>query len=242
MNERIERRVFPLTELRAEGEGDGPKKIHGYAAVFNSWSVDLGGFRERIAPGAFAQTIQGADVRALFNHDPNYVLGRTKSGTLSLREDSKGLATEVDPPDAQWARDLVTSISRGDIDQMSFGFRTVKDQWAAQDKALQERTLLEVELVDVSFVTYPAYARTSAGVRTLLSEADVNVPALVAILQRPGLTNDPDERALVNRAIDALSEPGQAPLPLSEQDETSQEGPSHRLALLRRRLQLAAAE
>lgn len=159
----IERRAFKVSELRAIG--DENPKIDGYAAVFNQLSEDLGGFREQIAPGAFTNTIKRADVRALWNHDPNYPLGRSKSGTLSLEEDETGLLFAIDPPDTQYARDLIVSMKRGDVDQMSFGFRTLKDHWEQSgDKVI--RTLIEVELFDVSPVTYPAYPQTSANVRS----------------------------------------------------------------------------
>jgi uncharacterized protein len=159
----IERRAFPLTEIRMIDEENSPK-ITGYAAVFNELSENLGGFREQIAPGAFAKTIQTADVRALWNHDPNFVLGRNKSGTLQLAEDERGLRIEIIPPDAQWAKDLIASMKRGDVDQMSFGFRTIEDEWETRGGE-NIRTLKEVELFDVSIVTYPAYPQTEAQAR-----------------------------------------------------------------------------
>lgn len=164
----IERRAFSLAqiEVRTETETELPK-IVGYAAVFNEWSEPLGGggFREIIRPGAFSKSIKTADVRALWNHDPNYVLGRTKSGTLKLTEDEKGLAIEITPPNTTWAKDLLESIRRGDVDQMSFGFRTVKDRWSSEN-GQTIRELLEVELFDVSPVTFPAYPQTSVTVRS----------------------------------------------------------------------------
>jgi HK97 family phage prohead protease len=166
----IEWRTFPIRELRVQGGTDDKPKITGYAAVFNELSDDLGGFFERIKPGAFSKTLQEADVRALFNHDSNYVLGRTRSKTLSLSEDNTGLAIEIDPPsEAQWVKDLLISMKRGDIDQMSFAFRTIRDEWVTAGEQIV-RTLLEVELFDVSPVTYPAYPQTSAQVRAKLAE------------------------------------------------------------------------
>lgn len=159
-------RAFPLTELRvAKGEGDEGPKIRGYAAVFNQLSEDLGGFREKIAPGAFKKSMRG-DVRALWNHDSSQVLGRTKSKTLRLEEDDKGLAIEIDPPDTQTARDLMHLIERGDVDQMSFGFRMIKDKWETEG-GKDLRTLIEVQLLDVSPVTFPAYPKTEVAVRGL---------------------------------------------------------------------------
>jgi len=163
---RIERRFFPMTEFRVEPREDGQgSKLVGHAALFDSLSEDLGGFREKIDSGAFRKTIRKADVRALFNHDSNYVLGRTASGTLTLKEDNDGLRMENEPPDTQWARDLRVSIERGDINQMSFGFRTVSDRWETKGKE-SIRTIEEVELVDVSVVTYPAYADTRVALRS----------------------------------------------------------------------------
>jgi HK97 family phage prohead protease len=154
-------------EVRGGADGAGPV-IAGYAAVFNSPSEDLGGFRETIRPGAFRKTIKEGDIRALWNHDANYVLGRKSAGTLTLREDDHGLAFEVTPPDTQWARDLLTSIERRDVTQMSFAFSAIRDKWAQGDGA-QTRELLEVRLFEVSPVTFPAYPATEANLRSLIA-------------------------------------------------------------------------
>jgi uncharacterized protein len=172
MNPEIERRNIEMTELRVINETDKKPKIRGYAAVFNKLSEDLGGFREKIDPGTFKDSIGRDDVRALFNHDVNYVLGRNKAGTLTLAEDDKGLSIEIDPPDTSYARDLQESIKRGDISQMSFGFVVLKDTWEYDKKKPERdviRTLQEVRLFDVSPVTYPAYPQTSVKVRDYLT-------------------------------------------------------------------------
>ena len=176
----MEVRAF-ASEVRASplDDGSGALRFEGYAALFNSWSQDLGGFREQIAPGAFTKSLTADDVRALMNHDPNYVLGRNRSGTLVLTEDERGLRFELTAPDTQWARDLAESVKRGDIDQCSFGFQTVRDDWRTAD-GIDERTLLEVRLFDVSIVTYPAYPETSANVRScadVLAEHRAAAPA-----------------------------------------------------------------
>lgn len=162
-------------ELRDDGDADAQPKLRGYAAVFNEETMIGGaqwGFREQIAPGAFADAIQTDDVRALFNHDDNQVLGRTKSGTLRLVEDDTGLKYEIDPPDTVVGRDVVNLVSRGDIDGSSFAFRVIEDQWEyPQAKSPNVpaprplRTVLKVELYDVSPVTYPAYPQTSVSAR-----------------------------------------------------------------------------
>lgn len=158
----LERRSF---EIRAAKPEEGKSKIEGHAAVFDS-PTDLGWFIEQIEPGAFRKAIARDDVRALMNHDPNYVLGRNRAGTLSLAEDNVGLAMSIDPPDTQWANDLLVSMERGDISQCSFGFRTIKDAWDETDPNKPIRTLCEVELFDVSVVTFPAYPDTDAQVRS----------------------------------------------------------------------------
>ncbi len=166
-NSSFERRYMPM-EFRIDEEGI----IEGYAAVFNQWSADLGGFIEMIRPGAFAKTLQEADVRGAFNHDANYVLGRNKSGTLELQEDDYGLKFRVDPPETQWADDLRTSIKRGDIDQASFAFNTIRDKWTrSTNDEPHKRELIEVQLFDVGPVTYPAYPQTSVSARNWVKEA-----------------------------------------------------------------------
>jgi len=139
--------------------------IAGYAAKFNALSEELWGFREQIAPGAFDDVLAD-DVRALFNHDPNFVLGRTTSKTLAISVDQTGLRNEIMPPDTQWARDLMTSMKRGDITQQSFAFTVKNDSWEwNKETDLVTRTILKLErLYDVSIVTYPAYPQTTAQV------------------------------------------------------------------------------
>jgi len=163
--EQKETREFTIQEFRVtRATDDEPAKIAGHAAVFNQLSEDLGGFREKIQPGAFKEAVKG-DVRALVNHNSDKVLGRTKSGTLDLEEDDKGLAFELVLPDTQPARDLTASMERGDVDQMSFGFRTLEDKWETKDGE-DVRTLVKVELFEVSPVTFPAYPQTDVALRS----------------------------------------------------------------------------
>jgi uncharacterized protein len=168
---KIERRVNPLdgVEMRVVRGDDGkPTSIEGYAAVFNKESVRMDWFVETIAPGAFKNCLAKSDVRCLFNHDSNQLpLGRTKSGTLELREDKKGLWFRCALPDAQHARDLAALIERGDIDGCSFAFTTKAEEWEySKDDKPDQRILTEVDtLFDVGPVVYPAYPDTSVSAR-----------------------------------------------------------------------------
>jgi hypothetical protein len=163
----MERRA--LTEPVQFRVDDGTK-VAGYAAVFNV-ETDIGGmFREKIAPGAFAKAIKG-DVRSLFDHNTALILGRTKSGTLRLSEDERGLRYEVDLPDTQAGRDLRESMGRGDIDGSSFAFRVLKQSWdESRDTPL--RTIEEVELYEVGPVTFPQYPEAEVGLRSLNDAKD----------------------------------------------------------------------
>ena len=221
-----ETRYFP-GEMRVDPEG----RIEGYAAVFGQWSQVMGFFKERIQTGAFKKTLKESDVRALFNHDPNYVLGRNKSGTLDLSEDDKGLQFRVTPPDAQWANDLQASVSRGDIDQASFGFEAVRDEWD-HNKEPMERELIEVRLFDVSVVTYPAYPQTSVSARSLAE-------MFIARVQH---TEDPETIRYMLEQLDeiiAASAPGKDP---HSEDDLADLEKSQSWALLQRsKLELVKA-
>lgn len=166
----MERRAFAADILKIETRAEGKRTLVGHAAVFNQLSEDLGGFREQIAPGAFADAIGKDDVRALFNHDPNFVLGRNMSKTLTLSEDQRGLAIHIDLPDTPTIRDLVVApIERGDVSQMSFGFsvRPGGQDWAKDDNGQVVRTLKKLRLFDVSPVTFPAYPQTDVATRAM---------------------------------------------------------------------------
>jgi HK97 family phage prohead protease len=170
VKKQTERRFFK-SEFRVSAPGE-PDKIGGYAAVFDSPSENLGYYqevREEIDPRAFDTVIAAnPDVRGLFNHDANFVLGRTTSGTLRLSIDARGLAYEIDPPDTQFAKDLMVSMRRKDITGSSFGFVCKRDQWTDnQDGSVTRRILEFDELFDVSPVTFPAYTAASSEARTL---------------------------------------------------------------------------
>ncbi len=168
-------RTFTVQGMEIRKDEEEPTKITGHAAVFDQLSKPMWGFREQIRKGAFAETLKTADVRALWNHNSDKVLGRTKSGTLTLREDETGLHVEIEPPDTSWARDAIASIERGDVDQMSFAFRTEKQEWDESDPENVIRTLVQLDLNDgdVSPVTYPAYPQTDVSAREFRSAEDI---------------------------------------------------------------------
>ena len=150
-------------EIRAEGD---TVSVSGYAAVFNSETIIGGSYREQIAPGAFADAIGRDDVMFLINHD-GLPMARTKSGTLTLAEDERGLymSAELDSSDPD-VRAIVPKMKRGDLDKMSFAFSPEVQSWDdSGDMPL--RTIRQASLYDVSIVTYPAYQDTDIGLRSL---------------------------------------------------------------------------
>lgn len=204
----IERRSYPMAVEIREIEEEQKSLITGHAAVFDSMSEEMWGFKEKIEPGAFAKSIKKDDVRALWNHNPDYVLGRNKANTLRLSEDEKGLAIEIDPPDTQWARDLMISMKRGDVSQMSFGF-TVAPKGERWEGTIDEpvRVLTELRLFDVSPVTYPAYPATDVQARSALVEAGLDFERLNGILFRhkQGLELRVSDFDAIKASIDVLT-------------------------------------
>jgi HK97 family phage prohead protease len=174
-----ENRSVAYTTLEVRAEGDSNTLV-GYASVFDSPSEPMP-FVEYVRKGAFAKTLNdGADVRLLIDHE-GVPLARTKSRTLMLEEDDRGLRVEatLDPlnPDAQR---VLSAMRRGDLSQMSFAFRTVKDSWNS-DRTIRE--LKEVQLFDVSVVTYPAYEDTVVSLRSR-QDAMVDVSSSLSLRQR----------------------------------------------------------
>ena len=161
LNEIVEQRAYD-GELKAAVEG---RTVEGYASVFNSMSEDLGGFREIILPGAFSEVLDN-DVRALYNHDSNYLLARTTSGTLELKEDDKGLYYRFEMPNTSYGNDMLELFRRGDLSQSSFGFTVEKDSWRMEEGQHVRYIERVGSLFDVSPVVYPAYTAASSGLRS----------------------------------------------------------------------------
>lgn len=144
-----------------------PDTLVGYSIVWNRWSLDLGGFKERIAPSAIERTLkEGEDLRALWSHRPDELLGRLTAGTLRVAKDSHGLATEIMLPETR--RDIAELVARRDISGMSFGFMTMADLWE-EGPVLAERTITDMLVREVSPVVWPAYPSTTLSLRQALA-------------------------------------------------------------------------
>ena len=163
-----EHRTLPIesVEWRQSGAGEGEMTVRGYASVFNRSSLNLGGFTETIAPGAFEKALaSNPDVHALWDHDTKLVLARTKNKTLELREDPVGLHFWAKVADTSYAKDLRLLMERGDVDQASFAFTVAKDDWQIGEGDKVTRTILEVDqLFDVTVTAQGAYPQASSGV------------------------------------------------------------------------------
>ena len=165
--EGLERRNFNTSEIRVENKET--REVVGYASVFNSLSENLGGFREKIDERAFDGVLEN-DVRALFNHNPDLILGRSTAGTLSLSVNDKGLEYRFTTPETTYGNDLMVSLDRGDITQSSFGFIVEEDDWGQDEEGNTIRTIKKVSrLLDVSPVTYPAYPEAKIAQRGFMN-------------------------------------------------------------------------
>lgn len=165
MPERANYRTRGLTAPFQTREAEDGYHIEGYFAVFNSIYEIFPGATESIAPGAFSQTL-GNDIRALIDHETRLVLGRNKAGTLTLREDSHGLWGDIRiNPNDQDAMNLYERVRRGDVDQCSIGFNIIREDFEMREDGSVHWTILEIDLHEVSVVTFPAYEDTSVSAR-----------------------------------------------------------------------------
>ena len=190
-------------ELRQEGE---TLTAVGYASVWDKLSQNLGGFVERVAgPGAFRTTLQSQDVRALFNHEPDHLLGRSGAGTLRMAEDDVGLRYEIDLPDTGLGRDVAELLRRGDLIGSSIGFRVVNggETWSETDTGYPLRTLSEISLRDLGPVTFPAFSDTSASLRSLAEGRSLDLDVLIAAAEDNSLRD-----VLFPQEIEDDPEPG----------------------------------
>jgi uncharacterized protein len=204
--------TWPDADLMLRGFDDlaDGRTFRGYAAIFDSPSEKMpgpmGAFTERISPGAFTRTLADKRnrIRLFVNHNTDMPLASTRSGTLTLAEDERGLSVEAVLPDTTSGRDLSVLIRSGIVDSMSFGFNAIKDAWSESGT---ERTLKEVRLHEVSVVTgWPAYSATSASVRLLADATDADPDALAEafrVLRAPDERLTEEQRDLLMSAINA---------------------------------------
>ena len=173
--------------------------LAGYAAVYERLSQNLGGFVEKVAHGAFAQSLADNNpVLARYNHDDNQLLGTTEAETLRVSSDETGLPYDVDLPDTSVGRDVAVLAKRGDVRYSSFAFRTLEDAWSVTDQGFPLRTLVKVQLVDVAPVNNPAYRDTSVGMRSLAERTGIDPADLTTVGVeeiRARLLKDAAERA-----------------------------------------------
>ncbi len=198
----MERR-FRAGTVTLEKRADGKSAISGYGAVFYDGSEGseyklASDFVERIMPGAFDKAIKERhDVRGLFNHDPNQILGRTQAGTMTLSVDGRGLQYEIDPGDTSVAKDVSEHLRRKDVTGSSFSFSISEENWIKKDlgegRTMWIREIRSVDLYDVGPVTFPAYTGTTAGIRSNDDAQD----AFKALAQR----RDSDSQSQINAAL-----------------------------------------
>jgi HK97 family phage prohead protease len=234
----VERRETPLTltdfQLRATAT-DADPVFTGHAAVFDSRTA-IGnpltwGFYEEIASGSFTKTLKEGDARFLVDHDTSLLVARISAGDLRLSEDSDGLATEADlDQEVSYVRDLTRNVEKRRITGMSFGFRVVKDDWTTekvstsdgQEADVEVRTIREVELFEVSAVTFPAYEETDAALRAIRSRSN------------------PDPLGRRERLLERLEDTDREPADATREDNEGEPAASTRLTVARANLDLQA--
>ncbi|GAA5417975.1 hypothetical protein Pryu01_03053 [Paraliobacillus ryukyuensis] len=166
--DKTETREILTEKIEIREDDDGNKTLSGYAVKWQKKSHVLGffrKFREQFQMGAFAESLQDDDQRFLWSHDTTQVLGRTKNNTLRLMEDATGLRFELDLPDTTLGRDTYTSIKRGDVDGVSFGFKMISHDLEEPDDDLPLRTVTKAKLLEVSAVAFPAYPDSEVSAR-----------------------------------------------------------------------------
>jgi uncharacterized protein len=233
---KLETRFIEVDQFEVREESDG-MHLEGYAALFDSRSENLGGFTETIAPGAFRASLKSRnDIKLLWNHQSGDILASTRSGTMQLSEDERGLKVSAVLPNTTLGRDVRELVSAGIVSGWSFGFSMPArggDEWNAEGT---ERVLKSVRLFEVSLVTFPAYPATNGtatvrGLDKIAQRANVDADALADALLKieNGEDISADDRTLLQSVIDEL-----APAPVVEEPDKGLE----MLALKKKKLQL----
>jgi HK97 family phage prohead protease len=230
-------RSLPGSELRVmRKEGGGPGTLIGSPGIpYNSWSEDLGGFVERVLPGAVRY--EGFDVVCCRDHEDHLVLGRLSNGTLRLSEGKKGLNYECDLPDVSYAHDLVKLVERGDVRGSSFRFTVLRDEWIpARGSSPARREIHELQLFELGPVTMPAYPQTVVGLRSLFQKLGIDADRLGVAVRRVR-SGDPtgEDIDVITKTIASLRQLLPAPRQGAEGPIAEAQG---RLELARKRLEL----
>ncbi len=210
MHRPLEQRTTRGTvEFRAAKPGKKMPGMKGYALKYNRLSQNLGGFVERVLPGAVDKSLaDGVDVLARYNHDDNFLLARTLSGTLDLSSDDTGLLYDVaELPDTTAGRDMAVLLERGDVQHSSFAFFTIDDDWGASDQGFPLRSLVAVRLVDVAPVNTPAYMDTSSAVRSLATHLGRDVEDIQPLMERGELVRLLTKGSIVDLAPAPVEQP-----------------------------------
>ncbi len=191
--------------VEAREKDGGGKSIEG-VIPYDKASENLGGFVEVIRKGAFDRSIKDGDVRCLWGHNTQYVLGRTAAKTLSLESRDDGLHFECSLPDAGWANDLYGSVKRGDVPGVSFGFFARSDRWTRSGEDEPDlRELLDVDLLEVSVgVAFPAYPDAGASTRAVLEGAGIRTERIAAVLNKQSGCIDEEDVRSIKEAIASL--------------------------------------
>lgn len=217
-------RSTPTGEIRFITDGGRPR-IDARAILFDSWSVDLGGFRERMMPGSVNLD---ADLVALFDHDTSMVLGRTSANTMEVREDSIGVAFTAYPPETTWAQDLRVSMERGDIRGCSYRMMVEDDFWYVQDDQVC-RDIIKANISELTVTSMPAYPETTAEARSHAQALAKQAPGEARVGR---VLSDANEQVLktalvqIEAASDAIESVISSVDPSFNEDDLIQEDPS----------------
>lgn len=197
-------------QVGVQSREDGGLVITGLGARYGHWYNVAGMFDERIVPGAIAKNLdESPDIRAMFNHDPNFLLGRTKSGSLTVSETRRGIQYEIkaNPQDPQ-AVSVAEKVRRGDVDGASIMFRVTKDEWDEKGRT-PKRTITELQLIEVGPVVFPANDGATASLRSTLpdfDDLDFDVVRQALVKQRFQKALQAEERDAVNAMIQRLQQ------------------------------------
>lgn len=209
---------WPGDKIEVRESDDGKPEIV-MTVPYNSWSHDLGGYREMIKPGFFADSIKAGDIQSFFNHERSLPMGRQGNSTLRFEDSKSRLKIISTPPDTQYARDYIVAARDGYIEGTSFTFMTLEDSWKEKGQGkLDERILIKGDVMEFSPVTIPAYPKSAVTSRSLLAGAGIDIDKLAEVFEAKsaGRELDADGQEVVRRAMSALTE--MLPKPEAEGD------------------------